>query len=100
MVFTNLRAAIDGAIAANVHMIVYAQTWEYGGNLDGKGFINAQFDKAIAHGIRLSLRLVIMENLRFNLALRSAATELRNLKVVQITLNFQLPKITHRLKSL
>jgi hypothetical protein len=48
---TNLSFAVDAAIAAGVEMIVYAQTWEYGGNLDGSGFINQLFDKARAAGI-------------------------------------------------
>jgi hypothetical protein len=49
--FTNLRAAIDQAIADEVDVILYAQVWEYGGNFDGKGFINREVKRATDAGI-------------------------------------------------
>lgn len=50
---SNLEAAVDRAIALEVNVIVYAQAWEYGGNLDGKGFINAIFNRALDRGIKI-----------------------------------------------
>jgi len=49
--FTNFSAAVDQAIAARVDMILYSQVWEYGGNFDGRGFINSEVDRATAAGI-------------------------------------------------
>jgi Subtilase family/Bacterial pre-peptidase C-terminal domain len=49
--FTNLSAAVDQAIADHVDMIVYSQVWEFGGNFDGRGFINAAVNKATNSGI-------------------------------------------------
>lgn len=49
--FTNFTAAIDKAILEKVDIVLYAQVWEYGGNLDGKGFINKEVNRATAAGI-------------------------------------------------
>lgn len=49
--FTNLKAAIDEVIAAKVDVVLYAQVWEYGGNFDGKGFINREVKRATDAGI-------------------------------------------------
>lgn len=49
--FTNFRRAIRYAIQEKVDIIVYAQNWEYGGNYDGEGFINAAVDEALEAGI-------------------------------------------------
>jgi hypothetical protein len=49
--FTNFSAAVDKAIADRVDMILYSQVWEFGGNFDGRGFINAVVDKATSAGI-------------------------------------------------
>jgi hypothetical protein len=43
---SNLRAAIDKAIELEVDMILYSVNWETGGNFDGKGFINAEVNRA------------------------------------------------------
>ncbi len=48
---TNFRRAVRYAIEEKVDIIVYAQNWEYGGNYDGKGFVNAIVDDAIESGI-------------------------------------------------
>jgi len=48
---TNLRAAISKAIDLKVDMVLYAATWETGGNFDGTGFINAEVNRATAAGI-------------------------------------------------
>jgi subtilisin family serine protease len=49
--YSNFKAAIDDAIARHVDVISYSEVWEYGGNNDGKGFINAQVSRATAAGI-------------------------------------------------
>lgn len=49
--YSNFKAAVDDCIARKVDLILYAQVWEYGGNDDGKGFINAVVDQATQAGI-------------------------------------------------
>lgn len=49
--FTNLQASIRQAIADKVDIILYSEVWEYGGNLDGRGFINAEVNRALNAGI-------------------------------------------------
>lgn len=49
--YTNLNAAVNGAIKAKADMVLYSQVWEYGGNWDGGGFINKLISKATASGI-------------------------------------------------
>lgn len=49
--YSNLKFAVEDAIARGVNIVLYSQTWEYGGNFDGKGFINALVSKATKAGI-------------------------------------------------
>ena len=49
--YTNLNAAVNGAIKAKADIVLYSQVWEYGGNWDGGGFINQLVSKATAAGI-------------------------------------------------
>ncbi|RYZ82163.1 MAG: protease, partial [Proteobacteria bacterium] len=49
--YSNFKAAVDDAIARKMDVISYSEVWEYGGNSDGKGFINAQVSRATAAGI-------------------------------------------------
>lgn len=49
--FSNFRAAIDFVIEKNVDIVLYSQTWDFGGNYDGTGFINAEVNRATARGI-------------------------------------------------
>ncbi|MGZ3693884.1 MAG: S8 family serine peptidase [Bdellovibrionota bacterium] len=49
--YTNLKAAVDDAVRNKIDIVLYSQTWEYGGNFDGRGFINKLIDKAIDSGI-------------------------------------------------
>ncbi len=49
--YTNFKNAVDDAIARDVDIILYSQTWEYGGNFDGGGFINALVNRALDAGI-------------------------------------------------
>jgi hypothetical protein len=49
--YTNFANAVDQAINDHVDIILYSQVWEFGGNFDGKGFINAVVNKALRSGI-------------------------------------------------
>ena len=49
--FSNLKAAVDSAIANQVDLILYSEVWEYGGNSDGRGFINKEVSRATQAGI-------------------------------------------------
>lgn len=49
--FSNFKAAVDDLIAKKVDLVLYSEVWEYGGNFDGKGFINAQVNRATAAGV-------------------------------------------------
>jgi hypothetical protein len=48
--YSNLKSAVEDASARGVDLILYSQTWEYGGNFDGRGFINALVNKAVDSG--------------------------------------------------
>lgn len=49
--FTNFKAAIDFVINNKVDIVVYSQVWEFGSNFDGRGFINAQVNRATERGV-------------------------------------------------
>ena len=49
--YSNFEAAVNDAIARGIDIVLYSQTWEYGGNFDGRGFINTLVNKALRHGI-------------------------------------------------
>ncbi|MFS4458549.1 S8 family serine peptidase [Bdellovibrio sp. HCB2-146] len=49
--YTNFKAAIDDMIEQQVDLVLYSEVWEYGGNHDGTGFINAQVTRATNAGI-------------------------------------------------
>ncbi|QDK36516.1 S8 family serine peptidase [Bdellovibrio sp. NC01] len=49
--YSNFKAAIDDAIASKVDLILYSEVWQYGGNNDGKGFINKEVNRATSAGI-------------------------------------------------
>lgn len=49
--YSNFKAAVDDAIARGIDVISYSEVWEYGGNHDGRGFINAQVTRATKAGI-------------------------------------------------
>jgi len=48
---TSFRNAVRFAMEKKVDVILYAQNWEFGGNFDGKGFINAVVNQATSSGI-------------------------------------------------
>jgi hypothetical protein len=50
--FSNLRHAIDRVIERKHDLVLYAQVWEYGGNPDGTGFINAEVRRATKAGVK------------------------------------------------
>lgn len=47
----SLERAVQYAIDEKVDIILYALNWEYGGNFDGRGFINALVTRATSAGI-------------------------------------------------
>lgn len=49
--YSNLKFAIEDLTNKKVDLVLYSEVWEFGGNRDGKGFINALVDKALAQGI-------------------------------------------------
>lgn len=49
--YTKFADAVDTVIKDKFDIVLYSQVWEFGGNGDGKGFINALVDKAVAAGI-------------------------------------------------
>lgn len=49
--YTNFTRAVRYAIEQDVDIILYSQNWEYGGNFDGKGFINKVVNDATSAGI-------------------------------------------------
>lgn len=49
--YSNLKAAVDDAVANKIDLVLYSQTWEYGGNFDGRGFINTLINRALDAGI-------------------------------------------------
>ncbi len=49
--YSNLKAAIKDLTAKKVDLVLYSEVWEFGGNRDGKGFINALVNKALDQGI-------------------------------------------------
>lgn len=49
--YSNFKAAVDDVIAKKYDVVLYSEVWEYGGNSDGKGFINRQVSRATKAGI-------------------------------------------------
>ncbi len=49
--FTNFSSAIDQVIHKKINIVVYSQVYEFGGNFDGKGFINEEVNRAIESGV-------------------------------------------------
>jgi hypothetical protein len=49
--YSNLKAAVGTVVAQKFDVVLYAQVWEYGGNGDGKGFINSLINHATTAGL-------------------------------------------------
>ena len=49
--YSNLKSAVDQVISEKFDVVLYSQVWEYGGNGDGRGFINSLISKATAANI-------------------------------------------------
>lgn len=49
--YSNFKAAIDDVIARQYDLVLYSEVWEYGGNGDGGGFINAEVNRATRAGV-------------------------------------------------
>ncbi len=48
--YSNLKVAVDSVVSEKFDVVLFAQVWEYGGNGDGRGFINRQIDRATTSG--------------------------------------------------
>lgn len=48
--YTNLAESIKEIVNGNFDVVLYSQVWEYGGNNDGRGFINRLVNQATANG--------------------------------------------------
>ncbi|MBS1983929.1 MAG: S8 family serine peptidase [Bdellovibrionales bacterium] len=49
--YRNLKAAVDYVLQNKIPIVLYAQTWEWGGNFDGQGFINQAINQAATQGV-------------------------------------------------
>jgi hypothetical protein len=49
--YSNFEAAVKKVINERFDVVLYAQVWEYGGNGDGRGFINSLVNKATSSGV-------------------------------------------------
>jgi hypothetical protein len=49
--YSNLKASIEDLIDQKVDLVLYSEVWEFGGNRNGKGFINALVTQATEAGI-------------------------------------------------
>jgi hypothetical protein len=49
--FTNFKAAVDFVIANHVDIVLYSQVWAFGSDFDGRGFINAEVNRALDAGV-------------------------------------------------
>lgn len=48
--YSNLNRAVDSVVDGKFDVVLYSQVWEYGGNGDGRGFINAAINRGAASG--------------------------------------------------
>lgn len=49
--YSNFEAAVSSVIRSRFDIVLYSQVWEYGGNGNGRGFINTVVSRAINKGI-------------------------------------------------
>lgn len=49
--YTNFAHAIEQVVASPVDIVLYSQVWEFGGNFNGKGFINELVNRATNAGV-------------------------------------------------
>ncbi len=49
--YSNFESAVEDVVKEKIDVVLYSQIWEYGGNFDGRGFINALVDKAVQAGV-------------------------------------------------
>lgn len=49
--YSNLKSAIEDLTEKKVDLVLYSEVWEFGGNRDGKGFINSLVNTALDQGI-------------------------------------------------
>lgn len=48
--YSNFEDAVKKVIQGQYDIVLYSQVWEYGGNGDGKGFINKLVNRAVSNG--------------------------------------------------
>lgn len=73
--YSNFKFAVEDAIARGVDIILYSQTWEYGGNFDGKGFINGLVNQATDAGILWVNNAGNFGNVTFNAPVKNGADD-------------------------
>ena len=49
--YSNLAAAVKAVVDGGFDVVLYSQVWEYGGNGDGRGFINTLVNQATSAGV-------------------------------------------------
>ena len=49
--YSNFESAVKNVITGGFDVVLFSQVWEYGGNGDGRGFINTMVDRALASGV-------------------------------------------------
>lgn len=49
--YSNFEAAVNAVAQEKFDVVLYSQVWEYGGNGDGRGFINAVVNRALDQGV-------------------------------------------------
>ncbi len=49
--YSNLEAAVEDVVREKFDLVLFAQVWEYGGNGDGRGFINRLINRATEAGV-------------------------------------------------
>lgn len=49
--FSNFQEAVSNAIRDGIDLIIHPMVRDYGSNFDGRGFVNAEVNRALQHGI-------------------------------------------------
>lgn len=49
--YTNFESAVNDVIESQIDIVLFSQVWEYGGNGDGRGFINKVVNRAVENGV-------------------------------------------------
>ncbi len=49
--FSNFQFAVEHILKNNIDVVLFSDVWEYGGNSDGRGFVNTEVNKVVSAGI-------------------------------------------------